>query len=125
MVPSAFNQDIKAIHPKPEIVPQYLLFALRHKINSSENILSNAAHGTLKINSEGLNNVLLAIPSKERQQEIVAIIEALKFETRQLEAIYYRKLIALAELKQSLLQKAFTGELTAENMENEAREAMV
>ena len=31
-----------------------------------------------------------------------------------LEAIYQQKLAALAELKQSLLQKAFTGELTAE-----------
>ena len=32
-------------------------------------------------------------------------------ETKRLEAIYQRKLDALAELKQSLLQRAFTGQL--------------
>ncbi len=34
-------------------------------------------------------------------------------ETRRLETIYQRKLAALAELKQSILEKAFSGELTA------------
>jgi type I restriction enzyme S subunit len=35
-------------------------------------------------------------------------------ETKRLETIYQKKLAALAELKQSILQKAFTGELTAD-----------
>ena len=34
--------------------------------------------------------------------------------TQRLESIYQKKLTALAELKQSILQKAFTGELTSE-----------
>jgi type I restriction enzyme S subunit len=34
--------------------------------------------------------------------------------TRELEAICKKKLTALAELKQSILQKAFAGELTAD-----------
>ena len=33
-------------------------------------------------------------------------------ETQLLESIYQKKLTALTELKQSILQKAFTGELT-------------
>ena len=47
-------------------------------------------------------------------------------ETQRLEAIYRQKLTALNELKQSILHKAFTGELTADkaalmtNIEKEA-----
>jgi len=38
-------------------------------------------------------------------------LDSLSEETKRLEAIYQRKLDALAELKQSLLQRAFAGEL--------------
>ncbi|MEN8133425.1 MAG: restriction endonuclease subunit S, partial [Pseudomonadota bacterium] len=114
MVPCAFNQDIRAISLDREIVPRYLLFALRTRIDSSDNVLSNAAHGTLKIDTEGLKKVQIPIPPSEHQQRVVRRIEMLFEETQHLEAIYQQKLSALAELKQSLLQKAFAGELTAE-----------
>lgn len=41
-------------------------------------------------------------------------MDAFSTETQRLEAIYQQKLAALNELKQSILQKAFSGELTAE-----------
>ena len=47
---------------------------------------------------------------------IVKNIEALRSEIRVVESNYQRKLTALTELKQSLLQKAFSGELTADNV---------
>lgn len=46
------------------------------------------------------------------QNSVVSKLDALEIEIRQLEAIYQKKLTALNELKQSILQKAFTGELT-------------
>ena len=52
--------------------------------------------------------------SKINQKAVVAKIDALKLKTQHLEAIYQQKLTALNELKQSILQKAFTGELTAD-----------
>ena len=51
------------------------------------------------------------IPPLPTQQAIVEKLDALSEETKRLEAIYERKKAALAELKQSLLQKAFAGEL--------------
>lgn len=48
------------------------------------------------------------------QKAIVAKIDELAVETQRLETIYRQKLTALKELKQSILQKAFTGELTAD-----------
>jgi type I restriction enzyme S subunit len=111
MVPCAFNQDIKGMHPEPELKPRYLLFALRDRINSSDNILSNAAHGTLKIDTDELRNVTIPIPPKEQQERVVTTINALAKETQHLASIYERKLAALASLKRSLLHQAFSGNL--------------
>ncbi|MCK5478174.1 MAG: hypothetical protein KAI44_04600 [Methylococcales bacterium] len=46
------------------------------------------------------------------QQNIVSKLNKLFTEIELLEAIYLKKLDTLAELKQSILQKAFIGELT-------------
>jgi type I restriction enzyme, S subunit len=45
------------------------------------------------------------------QKEIVAQLEFLREETQHLESIYQQKLAALDELKKSLLDQAFTGQL--------------
>ena len=111
LVPCAFNQDIRAIHTKATIAPRYLLFALRTRINHSDNVLSNAAHGTLKIDMDGLRRVSVPVPSYVEQQRIAHRIDALATETQRLENLYQQKLRALAALKKSLLHRAFNGEL--------------
>ncbi|MBK9306480.1 MAG: restriction endonuclease subunit S [Nitrospira sp.] len=111
LVPCAFNQDIRAIHPESDLIPRYLLFALRDRINSSDNVLSSAAHGTLKIDSDELKSVMIPVPSRGHQQRVVTTIDSLSEETQRLESIYQQKLAALDELKKSLLHQAFTGEL--------------
>jgi len=63
------------------------------------------------INIEDLRNLPVSHPDKHGQQAIVQKLDALAAETRRLEAVYQRKLDALAELKQSLLLRAFAGEL--------------
>ena len=117
MVPCAFNQDIRGIHPKPDLIPRYLLFALRDRINSSNTVLSNAAHGTLKIDSDELQSVMIPVPPHEHQQRIVTTIDSLTEETQRLESIYQQKLAALEALKKSLLHQAFSGQLTRDNGE--------
>jgi type I restriction enzyme S subunit len=111
LVACAFNQDIRGIHSKPGLMPRYLLFALRDGINSSETVMSNAAHGTLKIDSDELQKVMIPFPPLEQQRRIVAVIDGLSEETDRLASIYQRKLVALDELKKSLLHQAFSGEL--------------
>ena len=51
-------------------------------------------------------------PRISEQKEITNKLNKLQEETQRLKAIYQHKLEALQELKQSLLNKAFTGELT-------------
>ena len=58
-----------------------------------------------------LARLKIPLPPLPTQQAIVEKLDALSEETKALEAVYERKQSALAELKQSLLQKAFAGEL--------------
>jgi type I restriction enzyme S subunit len=53
----------------------------------------------------------LWVPAKEDQQAIVRQLDALRAETQKLEAVYQKKVADLEELKKSILQKAFAGEL--------------
>jgi len=53
----------------------------------------------------------IALPPITKQQTIVAKLDALSTETKRLEAIYQQKIADLEELKKSILQKAFSGEL--------------
>ncbi|MCC0088555.1 restriction endonuclease subunit S [Aeromonas veronii] len=65
-----------------------------------------------KLNQKALNSIPIPIPvSIELQAEIVGRIESLHSETQRLESLYQRKIAALDELKQSLLQQAFSGQL--------------
>ena len=57
---------------------------------------------------------MVSLPPFKKQKLLVSDIEKLSTETQSLEVIYQKKLTALNELKQSILQKAFTGELTAD-----------
>ena len=64
------------------------------------------------------------LPSLEEQKEIVERVGELGEETLRLRSVYEQKKLALLELKQSFLQKAFSGELAAENIEKELDEAV-
>ena len=59
----------------------------------------------------------IAIPSVTEQNKIVKNLDALSNETKKLEAIYKQKINDLEELKKSVLQKAFSGELKTETVE--------
>jgi len=75
------------------------------------------------LNQQGLSLIMMSFPSFMEQKAIVAGIDDLAIETQRLEAIYRRKLAALTELKQSILQKAFTGELTADTANQTTKKA--
>jgi len=53
-------------------------------------------------------------PTIAKQKVVADTLNELHAETQRLETIYRQKIAALNELKQSILQKAFTGELTAD-----------
>ena len=66
----------------------------------------------LNLSNQSLSDLVIAMPSIDEQNQITNKLDDLRTETQRLEAIYQQKLTALNELKQSILHKAFTGELT-------------
>lgn len=68
------------------------------------------------INMGTFENELFPFPSVAEQKAIVHKLDALSEETKKLEAIYYQKINDLEELKKSVLQKAFSGELKTEKV---------
>lgn len=75
--PCAFNQDLKAIVPQPDLVlTRFLAHYLRQQADYFRRSMETAAHGTLKINSETLRTVKIALPSIDIQEAIVSEIEA-------------------------------------------------
>lgn len=75
-----------------------------------------------KLNQKALNSIPVPFPPIWIQREVVKKLDSMSENTKESVKIYEQKLTALAELKQSLLQKAFSGELTA-NANNKLKEA--
>lgn len=66
------------------------------------------------INLGTFENQYFPFPTVKEQQTIVRQLDALRAETQKLEAVYQKKIDDLEELKKSILQKAFAGELKTE-----------
>lgn len=64
-----------------------------------------------KLNQAMLNSIPIPYPSITEQQTIVQKFDVLSAETKKLKAIYQKKMENLEELKKSILQRAFEGEL--------------
>jgi type I restriction enzyme S subunit len=72
-----------------------------------------ATGATIKnVSLKTMREFKVPLPALKEQQLIVSKLDALSAETKKLETIYEQKLADLEELKKSILQKAFNGELT-------------
>lgn len=78
-----------------------------------------------KLNQKALNSIPVPWPSLDIQLEVLTTIDDLRQSRDRLENSYQKKLACMFELKQSLLQKAFSGELTADRAELEVESATV
>jgi len=61
-----------------------------------------------------IKEIRFPLPNLEEQQIIIQKLSAVQSETQKLEAVYQKKMNDLKELKKSILQKAFAGELETE-----------
>jgi type I restriction enzyme, S subunit len=79
--------------------------------------LFKTAKGTRQANlsTETMKNLPISYPPLKEQREIVGKLDLLSSETGKLEAIYTQKIADLEEMKKSVLQKAFSGQLNTVN----------
>lgn len=93
---------VKILKPKPFLHPRFFYHQLRTaKLDS----LGYARHYKL------LKELVIRYPSPSEQQRIAGELDSVEEEAAHLESLYTRKIAALDELKQSLLQQAFSGQL--------------
>lgn len=111
------DNAFKVVDFKYDFDLKFLMYLLNHKKlrslarQSAQPVISNSSLKALE----------LEFPlDVEVQRGLVRSIASVKAQTQRLEALYQQKLDALDELKQSLLQKAFAGELTAATLLLEA-----
>ncbi len=109
------NQRVAALVPKEKLVNQKFLYYYLTTSGVAKYVLDHVntlMQPNLSIND--LKNMPVPIPKVEQQQTMVSKIDALRAETQKLEAVYQKKIADLEELKNSILQKAFAGELKTE-----------
>jgi len=94
------------------VSPVYLCTYLKTPKAIKALIESGNGVGIKSLNQGTLSSLLIPFPkSLSEQQTIVQKLDSLSTETKKLEAVYGKKIADLEELKKSLLQKAFKGEL--------------
>lgn len=88
----------------------FLKYALTAYVEKLKNLARGAAYSALTI--ERLNKHKISYPKLlNDQQTIVRKLDALSSEIKRLQETYVQKITDLEELKKSILQKAFSGEL--------------
>lgn len=97
---------------KGNILPDYLFqFLSRDSFREEGKGQMTGAVGHKRVAKTFIENYIIPFPSLEKQKEIVDRLDSLSSDIKQLVAQYSKKLVDLEELKKSILQKAFEGEL--------------
>ena len=105
------SADMYPLNPKGNITKDYLYYILISDNFTEYAISKSGRAGMPKVNREALFAYECYLPPLEEQKRIVAHLDSLSEKVHQLEEIYTKQLADCADLKQSLLQKAFEGEL--------------
>ena len=94
------------------LLSSYVCYFMKTK--ALRNILSEGGDGAniSNLNQKMLSELEIPIPSTEIQSKTVSLISSLEGEKDKLQAHYRTKLQDISDLRQALLQKAFSGGLT-------------
>ncbi len=104
---------MKALPNEKIIIKEFLYWFLQsNDLVSFVEHSSKRAAGQDGVRVDLLNQYKLDLPTLEDQQKFVGVISEVKRNTDELQSHYTQKLKNLEELKKSILQKAFTGQLT-------------
>jgi type I restriction enzyme, S subunit len=109
----AYNVALmKAVPDESRLSRDFLFYFLRNSSLLQYVIYhSERAAGQIGITKETLEPYPIAVPPAAEQKKVVEIMAEVEAETRRLSDLYERKLLALEDLKKSLLHQAFKGKL--------------
>jgi type I restriction enzyme S subunit len=122
-MPAIFAGYLIRIHRKEDLLDaDYLNFYLNSKMaNDYGKTVVISSVNQANINGTKLKTYPIPLPTLKEQKSIVEKLDALSAETKKLETIYQQKINDLEELKKSVLQKAFAGELKTEQSRRDGK----
>lgn len=107
------SADMYPLTPnEKEITRDFLYFLLISKDFTDYAIKGSARAGMPKVNRKHLFEYTFSLPSIETQNVLIKDLDSLRLKCQNLKLEYRNKLKSLEELKESILLKAFTGELS-------------
>src|SRR2546430_607079 len=75
--PMTFNQDVKALRPRPHVRPEFLPYLLLGNKNRLLSLVDLAGHGTGRLNSDELKALNVLLPPEPEQRAIAHILGTL------------------------------------------------
>lgn len=112
------SREVAMVPINPQLInPYFLSYLIGSGVTQQwlGEVKKGAAY--VGINLEDLRLLPVCAPPLSEQMDVVLHIEKLHNTTQRLESLYQRKIAALDELKQSLLQQAFSGQLDTTRQE--------
>jgi len=73
--PITINQDMKALVPSEMVSGEYLLFLLKGLRDIILELVDNSAHGTKCLRTELFERMIIALPSRDEQDQIIAYLK--------------------------------------------------
>ena len=123
--PVTINQDMKAITPINVVEAEYLVFVLMYKKNQFVHLAGSSTHGTKRLESKHYFNVAIPVPPQEEQKKIVRQIKSYFAIANTLETSLKNAKAQVDNLTQSILAKAFRGELVRQQPDDEPAEVLL
>lgn len=118
--PMATSQDFVNWVCSGGLFPRFLMYLFLAQGDEIFKFSSGAVHQTIYFPEAKAFHICQ--PSVDEQHQIVETLDALREQAEKLERVYECKIANLAEMKQAILQKAFSGELTSPPTIKEAAE---
>lgn len=103
--------DCTIMRFKKDILPKWFIYYSLSPDYQSEINKEVTGATRQRISRSNLDNVKIPVPPLSEQKRLVKVFDEAFANTKKLETIYRQKLADLEELKKSILQKAFNGEL--------------
>ncbi|AFY54956.1 restriction endonuclease S subunit [Rivularia sp. PCC 7116] len=110
----AVASSLVIIRPSDLLDSYFLYYFLTSSVGQRQIKLYDNGAAQPNLGAKNVAKYIILLPKLAEQKVIVQKLASLAAETQRLETTYRQKLAALNELKQSILQKAFTGELTGD-----------
>ncbi|MDL2296534.1 restriction endonuclease subunit S [Bacteroidales bacterium OttesenSCG-928-B11] len=104
-------KNVGLIKSSDNINMNYLLYYLKSSVAMKYVLYMSNGGAQEFVGLTALRSFPIPLPPLKEQQTIVHQLDALRAETQKLETVYQKKIADLEELKKSILQKAFNGEL--------------